>query len=135
MSKKCAVAPPRKPQGHSVGQLLKLAVKVFNTYIRQRDKFRLHRKCYTCGKEGTEAGHFIHNKNAVKFDEINVNLQCGTCNRWQSGNLGEYAIRLIKEYGMPAVEALKKRAEQIHRFSRKELEDIIAKYKSLLESM
>ena len=80
--------------------LLAKAKKTFNAWIRRRDAKKLGGRCYTCPNKGTEAGHFRHNNNATRFSEIFVNLQCGDCNRWKSGNLGVYALRLIEEHGL-----------------------------------
>jgi hypothetical protein len=101
------------------------AVKTFNKWIVTRDK----RVCFTCGKPGDEAGHFKHGR--LDFDEMNLHCQCTRCNRWLHGNLGEYAIRLIKKYGQEKVDDLVLRANQVRKYKRAELEEIITKYKVL----
>src|SRR3990167_10355687 len=111
---------------HSV--LLKRAVKTFNAWIRARDAKKLNGRCYTCLNKGTEAGHFRHNNNATKFSEVFVNLQCGDCNRWKSGNLGVYALRLIEEHGLEKVRELERASHLPRRFKNAELEEIISKY-------
>lgn len=109
--------------------LLDKAVEVFNRWIRERDKIRLGGKCYTClVGEGSEAGHFRHNNNATKFSEVFVNLQCTRCNRWLSGNLGAYAIRLYKDYPKKIIDKLWKESFTTKTFTIGELEDIIQKY-------
>ena len=111
---------------HSV--LLHRAIKVFNAWVRKRDAVKLKGKCYTCPNEGTEAGHFRHDNNATRFSEVFVNLQCGTCNRWKSGNLGVYALKLIEEHGLKTVRELERASHQVKRFTRTELEDVINTY-------
>lgn len=63
-------------------------------YVRNRDL-----RCVTCpiGK-AENAGHFWHG--ILDFDEININAQCVQCNKWKSGNLNEYAVYLIRRYGI-----------------------------------
>jgi hypothetical protein len=99
------------------------AEKIFHRYIVLRD----NRICFTCGKEGNEAGHYKHNK--LDFDEINLNCQCTSCNHFKSGNLGEYAVRLIDKYGREKYDDLVFRANtQSNKFSIDELEEITKKY-------
>ena len=112
----------------------KKAWKIFSEYIRRRDGGF----CFTCGKyngwQETEAGHFIH-KDCLDFNEINIHAQCSRCNRWLHGNSGEYAIRLIKMYGIKAVDNLKREGNRVRKFNMGELEEIIAKYKSKIENL
>ena len=104
--------------------LRRRALGVFSKWIRSRDRFI----CFTCGKPGNHAGHFVH-INALDFDEININCQCCYCNTYNHGNLGEYAIRLINKYGQDKVNELSGRKHEIRRFTRDELEGIIERYK------
>lgn len=78
-----------------------------------------------------DAGHFIHGR--LDFDERNIHTQCSYCNRHLHGNLGEYAIRLIKEIGQAGVRKLK--ADSIKKgndYSYDELEGIIKRYEEAL---
>lgn len=87
--------------------------KVFNAYIRERDKLR---PCISCNaKAGTyklTAGHYYpagSYKN-VRFDEDNVHGQCWfNCNKNRHGNLAEYRLRLIERIGKKEVEFLDQR--------------------------
>lgn len=108
--------------------LLREAKKVFNAWIRARDAKKLGGKCYTCPNPGDQAGHFRHNNNATRFSEIFVNLQCLNCNQYKSGNLGVYALNLIKEHGLKKVTELERDSYRTKRFSRSELQEIVAKY-------
>ena len=100
---------------------------MFSQKVRERDSFR----CFTCDaildKYTSQAGHFKHNR--LDFDEINVNCQCVKCNKWKHGNLGEYAIRLIKKYGIEVVDDLTLRANQHIGYTLEELEVIYDKLK------
>ena len=90
----------------------------FSIYIRKRDEAT----CFTCDKrewdtetgewtiKGFNAGHFIHN--VLDFDEMNIHCQCIRCNHHLSGNGVEYSRRMIKKYGLEAVEELHNRASK-----------------------
>ena len=121
-------SPLKKVSKAPYSVLLARAKKTFNAWIRRRDAKKLGGRCYTCPNMGTEAGHFRHNNNATRFSEIFVNLQCGDCNRWKSGNLGVYALRLIEEHGLEKVRELERASHLPRRFKNAELEEIISKY-------
>lgn len=79
---------------------------IFSQYIRIRDadpKTGMV-KCISCGHVAhwtkMDAGHFIGkgNSNYLKYDECNVNAQCGRCNLNQ-GNYTGYKAGMIKKYG------------------------------------
>lgn len=102
------------------------AWKLFSLYVRNRD----NGVCIACNykdePKNMNAGHFIHGK--LDLDELNINCSCIRCNKWLHGNLGMYAIALIKKYGIEKVEELIKRAEEHKGYSIEELEEIINKY-------
>ena len=112
----------------SIAELKKQAIRAFNRWIRERDAVRLGGRCYTCGKPGDSAGHYIHSHNSVRFNEILVNLQCMACNVYGSGNLGVYGERLIKEHGLKKIQELRRLSQETKRFNRAELISIIEKY-------
>ena len=77
---------------------LNLAQKVFNTYIRLRDK---NKNCISCDKPLVgkfDAGHFfsVGAYPNLRFNENNVFGQCVHCNRDKHGNVKEYDLRLQK---------------------------------------
>jgi hypothetical protein len=86
--------------------------------------------CFTCliriKWQDAQLGHFIHGK--LDFDPRNTKIQCVKCNYFKSGNLGEYAERLIKENGIEWLAQLKKDAQiKGNDYSRIELNEIIEK--------
>lgn len=110
--------------------LMDKAVTVFNRWIRNRDAMLLGGKCYTClTGEGSEAGHWRHNNNATKFHEKLVRLQCTKCNRYLSGNLAAYTLRLVREHGQEQVDEWYKLSFTTKKFTMGELREIIEKYK------
>jgi hypothetical protein len=86
--------------------------KAFNAYIRQRD---FGRPCISCNrKTGAKmnAGHYRAvgrgGGSPLRFNEINVHLQCEHCNSWNSGNAVEYRINLVRRIGPALVEWLER---------------------------
>ena len=92
---------------------------IFSKFIRARDaNWQGYCKCISCSvmknwKE-MDSGHFIPKGSdyALKFNEINNNAQCTSCNRYKSGNLISYRFGLVNKYGEKKVKQL----EQSHYF-------------------
>jgi hypothetical protein len=79
-------------------------------------------------------GHFIGRANkATRWDEMNCNAQCPSCNLFKSGNVGEYAVRLISKYGKEEFEKLVHRGNSIKKWQVSELEDLIKHYSELVK--
>lgn len=77
---------------------LNLLQKVFNTFIRMRDK---DKNCISCNKKligKFDAGHFfsVGAYPNLRFNENNVFGQCVHCNRDKHGNVKEYDLNLQK---------------------------------------
>jgi len=54
-----------------------------------------------------DAGHYITRQHsATRWSEINVKPQCRSCNRFKSGVSDEFALHLIKDYGVEILEEL-----------------------------
>lgn len=111
----------QKYNKRSIPWLLKKATEVFNAWIRKRDDQGGWFTCISCGENKTiknyarggnyHAGHYYPGTDsALKYNEINVNGQCGKCNTHLHGNQTGYRIGLIKKYGIEEVEKL----EQLH---------------------
>ena len=108
-------------------KLLKKAQKVFNAWIRDRDKYS---GCISCGREVEQAGHYRSQGqfSSLRFNEMNVNGQCVRCNHFLSGNLIEYRKGLVERYGEKKVLFLES-VQGFKKWSRVELELIIKEYK------
>jgi len=94
---KKAVKEKMKTKSQWLGDLQ----KVFNQYIRLRDR---NKPCISCGRSLTgkyDAGHFfsVGAYPNLRFDEDNVHGQCVECNQHRHGNIGEYSIRLPQRIG------------------------------------
>ena len=121
-------SPLKRQSSNSYSVLMKKAVETFNRWIRERDRIKLGGRCYTCPALGSEAGHWRHNNNATRFNEMLVNLQCTKCNRYMSGNLNAYTLRLIKEHDQELIDKLYKESFITKTFNNTELREIIKRY-------
>lgn len=114
--------------------------KVFNEFIRERDKGL---PCISCGTLSKNiqyaAGHFWTVKGFpnVRFDEDNVNLQCNAhCNMFLAGNINEYRPRLIEKIGIERFDALEFRARNgTLKLSIPEIKEKIEYYRNKIKDM
>ncbi len=118
-----------KLEKKSIGQLKKIADKVFSEYIRRRDKG----VCFSCGNvknwKYQQAGHFVSRSyNRLRYDERNCHAQCMACNCYRAGNMAEYAERLEEKYGKGIIQQLNKEKRNLLQFKPKELLKIIEYY-------
>lgn len=130
-------------------KLLKDADEWFSKNVRLRDSEPLDGEyvgtCITCSKSGVvawrdetgklrftkgwNAGHFVGRGNkVVRFNEMNVNLQCAfRCNNLRSGEYVKYKKALKLKYGDDTPADLENLADQTtyYKFTREELDEII----------
>ena len=114
----------------SIPKLLAEAQKVFNKFIRERDK---DNGCISCPTGRVEhASHYLSqgHHGHLRFNEINVNGSCLRCNKFLHGNLISYRSGLIKKVGEQKVLLLESQAHSVKKWSRIELETIIKMYKN-----
>lgn len=115
--------------------LRKILWKYTSRYIVLRDK----NVCFTCGRYGNMAGHFVHSGNSNNFlldtDERNLNCQCSQCNLFFNGNLVEYGIRLQRKYGFGITEELLALKHQLKKVGVSELVDKIIYFKEKWQSL
>lgn len=91
------------------GDFIQELQKIFNEFIRLRDKDELCICCNTdiSDKDSWDAGHYIPTtKQYLRFNEYNVNKQKRSCNYFKRGNQPNYRIGLIKKYGLEVVEKI-----------------------------
>jgi hypothetical protein len=83
--------------------------KVFNAYIRERDKGK---QCISCGvnlhNKTVHASHFwsVGAYPNLRFNENNVHASCDHCNLHLHGNIANYALNLPKRIGQAEFDAL-----------------------------
>lgn len=126
----------RKAALQTIPELIKLAQREFNAYVRKRDE---EKPCICCGKPlgagevggGYDAGHYRSTGSAshLRFNEDNCHAQRKQCNRWGAGRAVDYRIGLVARIGLAAVEALE--ADNTpHKWERDELIAIRETYKA-----
>ena len=117
-------------KNQSIPELLEKAQKVFNAWIRNRDK---DKGCISCGGPVENAGHYFSagHYSALRLNEMNVNGQCIRCNKHLHGNLINYRKGLIDRYGAEKVELLEASVQlrKVTKWDRYTLELIIKTYK------
>jgi Bacteriophage Lambda NinG protein len=81
-------------------QWMQEAQAAFNAWIRYRDK---DQGCISCGtRDGKKnAGHYysVGAKPELRFEPLNVHLQCERCNTYLHGNLIAYREGLVDRIG------------------------------------
>lgn len=113
----------------------------FNKFIQLRDLIKtpsgkIIAHCISCEREKIiessyqlkefHAGHYFKEDRheSVALDEINVNGQCGRCNRYLNGNESAYEENLRIKYGDEEFENLRYRKNQIKKYSYGELQEL-----------
>jgi len=99
-------------------------------------------KCFTCDKplpkfSDRQAAHFWTNGGhpATRYDFRNLRVCCVGCNTFKSGNLAEYSVRLLQELGEPEFNRLASLARTEKKWSREELEKLIAERTEILKKL
>lgn len=126
----------QKERLKSRGDHMREAQHAFNAYIRARD---VDLPCISCGTYIAgqyHAGHYRTTKAApeLRFDESNVHKQCAQCNNFDSGNIIEYRINLIKRIGQAEVDRLEGPNPAKH-YTIDDLKAIKAKYRALTREL
>jgi len=124
----------KKYDKYAQKELKEKAVRIFNSWIRNRDAGL---GCISCGSlNQIQAGHFYSagHHELLRFEEDNVNSQCKRCNYFLSGNLISYRENLIKKIGIDKVQRLDELAilskrQRVLKRDRFYFIDIIEKYK------
>ena len=111
--------------------------RVFNKFIRLRDKYK---PCISCGvtsQDNWQAGHFwaMGSNGALRYHEENCHKQCISCNTFKSGNLLEYRLGLVKRIGIDRVNALDEMRHDVKKFTREELEELLTTYKEKIKEL
>ena len=119
----------------SVSQYRRELQKVFNEFIRLRDK---NESCISCGRPLAgkyDAGHFysVGSYPNLRFNEDNVHAQCVECNQHRHGNLLEYAPRLTERIGFERASKLMAIRNEPLRLSLEEVKEKIEHYKKLVK--
>lgn len=116
---------------------LKDAQRVFNQFIRLRDK---DLPCISCGRyhQGQyHAGHYrtVGSSPELRFCETNVHKQCSACNNHLSGNLVNYRLGLIAKIGLERVEWLERQDHSPLKLTVDEIKALIKRYKAKVKEL
>lgn len=130
------------------------AWSTFSMYIRVRDSLATtgttdYCVCITCNERGDsdpkefkhiQAGHAVGGRgNAVLFNEEITNGQCDYCNGQGrfglSGDYGNYALALIKRYGLEHTEALQRLKGTTKVYKTHDFVEIEQRYKEKLAEL
>lgn len=114
---------------------------IFSEYIRRRDADEGGTvRCVTCPRllfwRDAHAGHFIKRQHrSVRWDERNVASQCPSDNVFKGGCQDEFAAHIIKKYGHEVFDELMSKKHEVCKYTRDDLERLIADYKAKLLSL
>lgn len=91
--------------------------------------------CVTCGERihwtQAQAGHFWKRSHqSTRFDPVNVHPQNARCNMYRGGAEAEHAAYILKTYGKEVFDDLEARHRQVKKWTRDEIESLIAYYKA-----
>jgi len=117
---------------------LNIAQKVFNTYIRLRDKGK---PCISCDKHLKEndinASHFfsVGSSPNLRFNEDNVHNSCIKCNKELHGNIAEYAIRLPLRIGQDKYEQLQQYRNKHSLLNIDDVKELIKNYRKKIAEL
>ena len=125
----------RKERLKTTSDYLKEVQVIFNKWIRLRDAGDV---CISCQKTAKKenAGHYrsVGSCPSLRFEPLNVHLQCEYCNTYQHGNLIPYRQNLIKKIGISSVEWLESNHEPKH-YSKSDLIELKEKYRKLIKEL
>ena len=121
-------------------KLVKKLDTIFSQYIRQKNSLNEIANCFTCGKKDhwkkLQNGHFQSRKHyATRWDEQNCQVQCAGCNVFRYGEQFLFAKYLDERFYAGLSDELYFKSKQIVKFTNSEIEDMILKYKKLVDSM
>ncbi len=123
------------------GDHIKDSQQAFNEFIRLRDQIAGH-ACISSGRpldwsgNAVDAGHYRSRGSAphLRFDERNCHAQSKQDNRFLSGNIADYRIRLIERIGQDEVDSLE--ADQtVRKYTIEDLQAIKKHYRALVREM
>lgn len=121
--------------------LKKKCWRLFSEYVRRKGSDEGGTDhCYTCGGlfhwKDLQAGHAIPGRhNAVLFDEEIVRKQCATCNVFRRGQYHIFTTKLIRERGMEWWEKKLEESRRLVKWTRSDIEELIAGYKEKLKAL
>lgn len=120
--------------------LVKKLDQVFSLYIRLRYAKNEIAECYTCGKKDhykkLQCGHFMSRKHyATRWDELNCQVQCYSCNVMRYGEQYKFGLKLAKEIDKDLPEKLLAKTRNTVKYSDIDLLEMINLYKERVQNL
>lgn len=120
--------------------LVKKLDQVFSLYIRLRYAKNEIAECYTCGKKDhykkLQCGHFMSRKHyATRWDELNCQVQCYSCNVMRYGEQYKFGLKLAKEIDKDLPEKLLAKTRNTVKYSDIDLLEMINLYKERVKNL
>jgi hypothetical protein len=130
----------KKIKKPSRSSLVKKLDSEFSLFIRKRFAKKEIAICYTCGKQDNfknlQCGHFQSRKHySTRWDEINCQVQCYSCNVMRYGEQYKFGLNLNSQFGEHTATGLMMKAKTTLKIKDFELIEMIEKYKKLNESL
>ena len=121
-------------------KLIKKLDNVFSQYIRRKDAIDGISKCISCGVKRNwkelQCGHFMSRSHySTRWEILNVGVQCISCNIFKHGQQYLFSKYLDKTYGEGTSNELLLKSQTLGKFTTKEIEEMINKYKNLLDQL
>ena len=128
------------PKKLTRSKLIKKLDTIFSRWVRLSNSVNEICTCVTCGKEShwkdIQAGHFISRKHySTRWDERNCLPQCVGCNVFKYGEQFIFGKNLDQKYYAGLSDELYYKAKGIVKFSNFEIEEMIIKYKNLVNEL
>lgn len=128
---------PKKPSRKT---FVKKLDNIFSIYIRLRESKNEIVTCFTCKKKAHykkfHCGHFQSRRHiSTRWDEVNCQVQCAGCNSFRGGEQFIFGRNLDTKYGIGTAENLLIKSKQILKLSILDLNSLINKYNSLVDSI
>jgi len=121
-------------------KIVKNLDSIFSKYIRLRNSQDEIAVCFTCGKQDhwkkLQNGHFQSRKHySTRWDEVNCQVQCAGCNVFKYGEQWLFSQYLDLKFGDGTARRLHIKSKQIIKLADFELEEMIIKYKKLVDEL
>lgn len=130
----------REKKKESISALTKELDRIFSLFIRLRDSNSEGMgKCITCDKVGhykeMHCGHFRSRKYlSTRWNPVNCNLQCPTCNLYNNGEEFIHGVNIDKKFGKGTAMEMYKKSQEIVKYSKEDLKTLINYYKEILDT-
>lgn len=119
---------PRRQRKSTLAALKRELWALLSAYVKERDG----NVCISCGARGLEgrnlhAGHLFSagQHSLIRFDPLNVHVQCGRCNVFLRGNIAPYTAQFLKTYGLAQFERLDQRSHISKSWRAFEIQELI----------